>query len=142
MRDNDSKDDIIWLCSEERIQSSLCSSCSGGRGCHAGGFWWRVKRRFTQFNIASTRWNHSVPNTNTTTRTTRNAPSAPKDMDASLCGETIHKEIGEGCQLLFLGDIDIQRFIIQPVIGVDTDVSLFIRINDKGVSGILVPVGF
>lgn len=60
---------------------------------------------------------------------------------SSLCCEFFHKEVGEGGQLLVLGHVNIQLFVLQPVIGVDGDVSFFVRVNDKRVGGVFVAVG-
>ena len=60
---------------------------------------------------------------------------------ALLRGKSVHKEICKGSQFLLLRHIDIQLFIFQPVIGVDGNISLLVRINHKRIGGVLVPVG-
>lgn len=59
-----------------------------------------------------------------------------------LCGKAIHEEIGKGSQFLLLRNIDIQLLIIQPVISIDGQIPLFIRIDYKGIRGIFVAVSF
>ena len=52
----------------------------------------------------------------------------------------VHEIIRESGKLCFLRHIDIKLFIIQPVVGVDADIALFVGINDKSVRRIFVPV--
>ena len=59
-----------------------------------------------------------------------------------FCRKMIHKVIGKSSKLFFLRYIDIKLFIVQPVIGIDTDIALFVGINDKGIRRIFVPVCF
>ena len=66
----------------------------------------------------------------------------PKASVTSLCCKPVHKKVRKRSQLLVLGHIDIQAFIFQPVIGIDANILLFIRVNDKGLGGILVAVSF
>lgn len=49
---------------------------------------------------------------------------------------------GECLQLLFLIEIDVQLFILQPFIGVDADIAISVGVDDEGVGGVFVSVGF
>lgn len=58
-----------------------------------------------------------------------------------LFGKVVLEEVGEGCQLLFLLHIDIEALVLQPVIGIDGKIALLVRIDHKGIGGVLVPAG-
>ena len=49
---------------------------------------------------------------------------------------------GECLQLLFLIEIDVQLFIVQPFIGIDADIDVSVGVDDEGVGGVFVSVGF
>ena len=49
---------------------------------------------------------------------------------------------GECLQLLFLIEIDVQLFIVQPFIGIDADIAVSVGVDDEGVGGVFVSVGF
>ena len=121
-------------------QSPCASSGCCGSGCHAGGSLRRKIRRLIRFKSDSTTWNQRRPTKNMITKASKNAPAASIGMALLLGGKAAHKEVGEGGQFVFLGDIDIQRFIIQPIIGVDADVTLFIRVDNKRLRGVLVAI--
>ena len=61
---------------------------------------------------------------------------------SSLFCKTVHKKVRKRSQFIGLRYINIQFFIFQPVIGIDADIALFVRVNDKGISGIFIPVCF
>ena len=59
---------------------------------------------------------------------------------ALFFGKALQEKLGKGGQLLLLGHIDIEALILQPVVGVDGDVALFVGVDDEGIGGIFVPV--
>ena len=56
-------------------------------------------------------------------------------------GELLREEVGEGGELLVLGDVDVELLVVEPVVGVDADIPFLIRINDECIRRIFIPVG-
>lgn len=59
---------------------------------------------------------------------------------ALFFGELIHKEGRECFQFFLLLQIDIEAFVVQPLIGIDSNIAAAVGINDKGIGGVLVAV--
>ena len=95
------------------------------------------KTAFDFLQPASISENHSRPNKNIRHRTPNpaNTPSI-----RLLFGVPVHKEIGKRRQFLFLGYIDIQRLVRQPVVGVNADVAFLVGVNQKRIGGVFIAV--
>ena len=52
------------------------------------------------------------------------------------------KEFSKSSQFFILRHIHIEFFILQPIVGIDANITLSVGINDKGIRGVLIPVCF
>ena len=84
------------------------SSSSEGSVCHAGGSQRRENSFLIFANMDSTKLNHRLPKITIARRNSRIAPISFKGIFILLGGEPVHKEVGEGGQLILLRHIDIQ----------------------------------